>query len=70
MPQWAEPRRQYGSHRLCVCVCLSVVTKTQDGTEPGRDVPSHLALLKFGIAGWNSEFDCVLNHGTHLKLAV
>ena len=26
MPQWAEPRRQYGSHRVCVCpsVCPSV----------------------------------------------
>ena len=46
-----------------------VVTKTRDGTEPARNVPSRPALLKPGTAGRNSELDCVLNHGTHLKLA-
>ena len=47
----------------------TVVTKTRDGTEPRRDVPSRPALLKPGTVGRNSEFDCVLNHRTHLKLA-
>ena len=46
-----------------------VVTKTQDGMKPGRNVLSRPALLKPGTAGQNSEFDCVLNHRTHLKLA-
>ena len=38
--------------------------------EPARDVPSRPALLKPGTAGRNSELDCVLNHGTHLKLYI
>ena len=46
-----------------------VVTKTRDGTEPAWDVPSRPALLKPGTEGRNSELDCMLNHGTHLKLA-
>ena len=52
-----------------VALFKPVVTKTQDGTEPSRDVPSCPALLKPGTAGRDSELDCMLNHGTHLKLA-
>ena len=40
------------------------VTKTRDKTELGWDVLSRPALLKPRTVGQNSEFDCVLNHGS------